>query len=354
MKARRPRPPIEPIQWTRSGIFLLDQRLLPSKERYVRIRSLKEAVWAIKEMVVRGAPAIGVTAALALALEARKQRVSGGKFLSVFAGWSRTLGKSRPTAVNLRNALDYMQAAARTLVNQNGMPVARGLEHAALKYLEDDLAANYALNCHGVALVKKLSRGQGPVNILTICNTGSLATSGFGTALGVIQEAFRRGRRVHVYACETRPWLQGSRLTTWELKKSGISHTLIADGAAAFLMKRTGVDLVITGADRITRQGDVANKIGTYALAVLARQHGVPFYVAAPMTTFDPSLNSGDDITIEERKPEELTFLRGVPLAPAKTKAWNPVFDVTPASLVRAYVTEKGILKAGDIAGLMA
>lgn len=329
-------------------MLLLDQRRLPWKECYLEIRGVTEACRAIREMAVRGAPAIGVAAALALAVEAGRYRGPGSRFERSFDSWRRKLSQTRPTAVNLAAALSHMRVAVlQGLHKKDNRELARIVQESALEYFRQDLKANYLLGKNGVGILNPGAK------VLTLCNTGALATSGFGTALGVIREAHGQGKRVHTFACETRPWLQGSRLTAWELEKMRMPYTLIADSAAGFLIRTKGIDLVITGADRITRRGDVANKIGTYNLAVLAKEHRIPFYVAAPLTTFDPNLTNGRDIPIEERSSREITEIRGVAIAPARSHAWNPVFDVTPAEYVKGYVTEKGILKSGEIAGVL-
>lgn len=344
-----PAPPIKPVRWKGAYILLLDQRALPFRERYLQVRNLEQACRAIREMAVRGAPAIGVTAALALALEAKRYRGPDAKFGRAVRLWSRKLLKTRPTAVNLRNALEKVGRAGP-----------RDLERAALDYFRRDLASGWEMCRKGAEFLEakfgrkgRARRGNArEVRALTLCNTGALATSGFGTALGVLRELFRLGVKVRTYACETRPWLQGSRLTVWELKKYRMPHTLIADGAAALAMREEAIDFVITGADRITRRGDVANKIGTYGLAHLAKAHRIPFYVAAPLSTFDPRLKDGRDIPIEERSPKELVEVQGVPVAPAGTSAWNPVFDMTPAGLVTAYMTERGVCPVRELPGL--
>ncbi len=342
------KPPIKTVQWGNDCVVILDQKALPFHEKYLKLRDLKQVRGAIHSLTVRGAPAIGVAAALALALEAKRYRGSRSRFDANFKKWSKILFEARPTAVNLKNALDFM---AGVLEQNSSFELPRlkmVLEKAALKYFHDDLSASLTLNRHGAQLVGQNSRA------LTICNAGGLATSGFGTALGVLREAFIQGKSIHTYTLETRPWLQGSRLTVWELEKSKMPYTLICDSAAAFLMQREKIDLVVTGADRITRRGDVANKIGTYALACLAKYHGIPFYVAAPLSTFDSKLIAGKDIPIEERSSKEITEVRGIPVALARTKTWNPVFDVTPANLVTAFITEIGILKASDVNKMIA
>ena len=304
---------IEPIRWKGDRLELLDQRLLPDQTVYITCRTAADVAAAIREMVVRGAPAIGCAAAFGVVL--------GGK------DSFEVLAKSRPTAVNLFWALERMKRA--------GNPKAE-----AIAIFEEDLAANRAMGAHGAALIPKGAR------ILTYCNTGALATSGHGTALGVIRSTFERDKGVTVIACETRPYLQGARLTAWECMQEGIPCTLVTDNMAGHLMAKGEVDVVIVGADRIAANGDTANKIGTYMVAVLARRHGLPFYVAAPTSTFDPKTADGTAIEIEERPGQEVTGYRGVRWAPEGVKVRNPAFDVTPADLISGIVCEKGVILA--------
>ena len=304
---------IEPIRWKGDRLELLDQRLLPDQSVYVVCKSAADVATAIRDMIVRGAPAIGCAAAFGVVL--------GGK------DSFDLLAKSRPTAVNLFWALDRMKRA-------------RNPEAEAVAIFEEDLAANRAMGAHGATLMPKGAR------ILTYCNTGALATSGHGTALGVVRSAFERDKTISVIACETRPYLQGARLTAWECVQEGISCTLITDNMAGHLMSKGEVDVVIVGADRIAANGDAANKIGTYMVAVLARRHGLPFYVAAPTSTFDPKTPDGSAIEIEERPGQEVTGYRGVRWAPEGVKLRNPAFDVTPADLISGIVCEKGVILA--------
>ncbi|HVC11031.1 MAG TPA: S-methyl-5-thioribose-1-phosphate isomerase [Burkholderiales bacterium] len=315
---------VEALRWRGEALELLDQRLLPAESRYVACRSAAEVAQAIRDMVVRGAPAIGCAAAFGMALEARR----GAPLAPAFD----VLAHSRPTAVNLFWALERMRARI------DAGPDA--LEHEALGIFDEDLAGNRAMGEHGARLVPDGAR------ILTYCNTGALATAGHGTALGVVRSARDAGKRVSVIACETRPYLQGARLTAWELVQEAIPVTLVTDNMAGFLMTRGEVDLVIVGADRIAANGDVANKIGTYTLAVLARRHGLPFYVAAPLSTFDLGTPGGSAIPIEERSSEEVTGFRGMRWAPAGVAVRNPAFDVTPSELVSALISERGVLRA--------
>jgi methylthioribose-1-phosphate isomerase len=302
---------VEALRWTGDALELLDQRLLPDKVAYVTCRTAAEVAAAIRDMVVRGAPAIGCAAAFGIALDPAASSYD-------------ILAKSRPTAVNLFWALERMRKA------QDKRAEAEAI-------FAEDLAVNRALGAHGAKLIPQGAR------VLTYCNTGALATAGHGTALGVIRSA--RDKGISVFACETRPYLQGARLTAWECLQEGIACTLIADNMAADLMQRREIDVVIVGADRIAANGDTANKIGTYMLAVLARHHGLPFYVAAPCSTFDAKIADGSSIPIEERPADEMTGYRGWRWAPEGIAVRNPAFDVTPAELITAIICEKGIVK---------
>lgn len=323
---------IEPIRWDDGILRLLDQRQLPAEEVYLSAENAAEVAKHIHGMVVRGAPAIGIAAAYGVALAAQR----GENLVAAL----KVLAESRPTAVNLHWALERMQQRIA-----GGADAAALLREAKAIHAED-LAMNRRMGELGAALFAQ------PVSILTHCNTGALATGGWGTALGVIRSARDAGKLKDVYAGETRPWLQGARLTAWELQKEGIAAQLIADSAAASLMAQGRVDWVIVGADRVVANGDVANKIGTYSLAVLARHHDVRFMVVAPSSTVDLRMGTGAEIPIEQRSGEEVTTIRGQRLAPAGTPALNPVFDVTPAALVDVLVTEKGVLHRPDSAGL--
>jgi methylthioribose-1-phosphate isomerase len=302
---------VEPIRWRGDRLELLDQRLLPEKTVYVACRSAAEVAQAIRDMVVRGAPAIGCSAAFGIALS----RGSPGSF--------EILAKSRPTAVNLFWALERMRKATN-------------LEAEALAIFEEDIAANREIGRLGAQLIAKRAR------VMTHCNAGALATAGYGTALGVIRSS--KNKNISVIANETRPYLQGARLTAWELVQEGIPCTLITDSMAGHLMSKGEVDVIVVGADRIAANGDVANKIGTYALAVLAKRHGIPFYVAAPLSTFDPEIPDGSHIPIEERPASEVTGYRGTRWAPEGVAVRNPAFDVTPAELVTGIICEKGVV----------
>lgn len=329
--------------WREGNLEVLDQRLLPEKVYYMECRNWRSVAECIKGMAVRGAPAIGAAAAFGLALAAREHAQEKEEaFYKRLREAAEGLKSTRPTAVNLAWAVDRILAVAEGQKGQSPEKIADLIVAEAEAIAREDEQVNRAIGEHGAALVGETSR------ILTHCNAGALATVGYGTALGVIRSAVARGKKVHVYADETRPYLQGSRLTAFELSRENIPVTVIADNMAGFLMKQKKIDLVLVGADRIAANGDVANKIGTYSLAVLAHFHGIPFYVAAPLSTFDLSLKSGDEIPIEERCAEELTHFHGVRLTPEGVGCYNPSFDVTPAGLVTAIVTEKGIIEKPD------
>jgi methylthioribose-1-phosphate isomerase len=342
------------VQWSRGAVVLLDQRLLPARERYVRCRDAEAVARAIESMVVRGAPAIGVTAALGLALGARRlaaQRLrptrqrrpaegdDAAAFRRGFERLCRRFAATRPTAVNLFWAIERMRRVAEEALRDGLAGAVRRLEHEALAIQREDVEANRRIGRHGAGLVPRRA------TILTHCNAGALATAGYGTALGVVRAAREAGKRVEVLADETRPFLQGARLTAWELQKDRIPVRLITDNMAGHFLRRGNVDMIVVGADRIASNGDVANKIGTYSVAVLARENGVPFYVAAPLSTLDPRARSGADIPIEERSPAEVTSLAGRRIAPRGVKAEHPAFDVTPARLVTAIITEAGVAR---------
>jgi len=310
---------VTPLRWGGNSLFLLDQRLLPREEVWLECRTASAVADAIQTMVVRGAPAIGVSAAFGMAMAAR-----AGEDLQAAAG---ELKRSRPTAVNLAWAVDRMLAHA-------GDPVAE-----AERILEEDVAANRAMGRFGAELLGATS------TVLTHCNAGALATGGYGTALGVVRAAIESGRHVAVFADETRPYLQGARLTAWELQRDGIDVTLITDNMAGHFFQQGQFDAVIVGADRIAANGDTANKIGTYTVAVLANAHGVPFYVAAPLSTIDPACPSGAEIPIEERSANEVAELNGTRMAPEGISVRHPAFDVTPARLITAIITERGVLR---------
>ena len=330
---------IRPILWTGEALELLDQRKLPFQVEYLRCTGSDEVATAIQVLAVRGAPAIGIAAAWGVVLAARGLEAANGAeaVLEIEAALQR-LNAARPTAVNLAWALARM----RRVLQPAGADWRQVLESQAQAIASEDLAANRHMGALGAALI---APGSG---VLTHCNTGSLATAGFGTALGVIRAGVAEGRIKQVFAGETRPWQQGARLTVWELQQDGIAATLIADSAAAHLMKTGAVQWVIVGADRICANGDTANKIGTYALAIAARHHGVKFMVVAPSSTVDMETASGELIEIEERDPAEMLGVGGVRVVADGVHAWNPVFDVTPGELIDAIVTEKGVIVRPD------
>ena len=341
---------IRAVAWEDNHLVLLDQRKLPHAEHYVQLYSAEEVADAIRNMVVRGAPAIGVTAAYGMVLAARKSfKQYPGDWRNRIAGDLETLANARPTAVNLHWALKRM-AQAIAKVEDHADPIGQLLA-LAQQIHQDDIDANYKMGRLGSALIKPCH------GVVTHCNTGSLATGGYGTALGVIRSAYDEQRIRQVYADETRPWWQGSRLTAWELQKDNIPVKIIADGAASHLMSQGKAAWAIVGSDRIAANGDVANKIGTYSLAVNARFHGVKFMVVAPTSTIDLGTLTGEDIPIEERPQEEVLSVNGQRIAAQHVEAWNPAFDVTPARLVDALVTEKGVIirpTTEKIAELMA
>lgn len=325
---------IRPIRWTQDALELLDQRLLPGEERYLRYARSAEVAAAIRDMVVRGAPAIGISAAFGVVLAVREARQEAAEdWRAALEPKLEALARARPTAINLFWALSRLRRCLETAAD----PEAAALAEAQAIY-EEDLAANLYMGEQGAALMD----GQGAV--ITHCNTGSLATAGYGTALGVIRSAYSAGKITRVYADETRPWLQGARLTAWELVKDRIPVSLVADSAAPFLMSKGEITWTIVGADRITANGDVANKIGTYGLALAARAHGLKFMVVAPSSTIDWTLDTGADIPIEDRAADELLSIQGQRIAAEGAEAWNPVFDVTPARLVDVLVTELGVV----------
>jgi len=348
---------IRPIIWNDRGLTLLDQRLLPGEERYLACSTPGDVFDAIKNMAVRGAPAIGVSAAFAMVLAARifmqehtvsredKGSFSWRPFQEEMQAAAHRLVEARPTAVNLSWGVARMLqklAALEGLAAPGAL--LQELEKEAQAIFTEDIETNRAIGKHGAALLAKES------TLLTHCNAGALATAGYGTALGVVRSAFAQGKVKKVFADETRPLLQGSRLTCWELQKEGIPVQLIVDGAAGHFLSSGEVDAVITGADRVAANGDAANKIGTYPLALMAREHQIPFYIAAPLSTVDLTIQSGREIVIEERDETEVLACGETALAPAGIRARNPAFDVTPARLVTALITEKGVIHAPDAA----
>ena len=337
------------LRWEHDRLALLDQRLLPHELRYCLCDSAETTAEAIRTMVVRGAPAIGCAAAYGVALEAHLHADSPpAQFLTAIELGIERLARSRPTAVNLAWALARMRAALGAAGSRPPAELAAALLREARAIHSEDVAMNQRLGALGAELIPDAAR------ILTHCNAGALATAGHGTALGVVRSAVQAGKRVHVYADETRPWLQGARLTAWELMQDGIPTTLIADVAAGHLMSGGEIDLVIVGADRVAANGDTANKIGTYGVAVLAQRHAIPFYVACPVSTIDLALPDGSGIPIEERAAEEVTGYRGMRWAPEGVQVRNPAFDVTPAALITALITERGIVRPVGEAGIRA
>lgn len=341
-----------PIRLDREGptLRLLDQRRLPEEERWIECPDAASVAEAIRDMAVRGAPAIGIAAAYGAALALARPPAGGadaGAIRERFEDAARLLLAARPTAVNLSAAIERQRRRLSEALAAAGRAdpagrAARALLAEADAIAAEDVAANRRIGELGRSL---LPDAPAPVRFLTHCNTGSLATGGYGTALGIVRSAAESGRRVEVFACETRPRLQGARLTAWELLRADIPVTLITDGTVGALLAREPVDAVVVGADRIAANGDTANKIGTYQAAVLAREHAVPFWVAAPFSTVDLATGDGADIPIEERSPAEVTELSGTPVAPPGAAAWNPAFDVTPARLISAIVTERGIAR---------
>jgi len=334
------------VEWIDGRLRILDQSKLPREQVFADLHNYRDVVLAIKEMRVRGAPAIGVAAAYGIALGASGIK-TGNKdhFLAQLNQVMQAFAASRPTAVNLFQAINRMKKAAR---GDGVAEMKQSLVNEAKGIHQEEIDATEKLSQLGAELMKD------GFAVLTHCNAGPLATAGYGTALGVIRAAKEQGKRLSVFATETRPLLQGARLTTWELMQEGIPVTLITDSMAGYFMRRGEIDCVIVGADRIAADGYTANKIGTYTLAVLANAHGIPFYVAAPTTTIDLSLISGYQIPIEERGPEEVTHIQGVPIAPAGVRAANPAFDITPGSHITAIITEKGIIRAPYTEGLRA
>jgi methylthioribose-1-phosphate isomerase len=334
---------IKTVEWTGEGVRMLDQRLLPTEEKYLMLRSYDEVAEAITKMVVRGAPAIGVSAAMGIALGANQSVGTSVADLEDDLNYIfEVMGRTRPTAVNLFWAIERMRNTFEHAKSSKDVEEVKKIMTAeAVKIYDEDIAANRALGQNGAELIPD------GATVLTHCNAGALATAGdYGTALGVIRGARDAGKRVAVIADETRPFLQGLRLTAWELAKDDIPVTVITDNMAGHVMKSGKVDAVVVGADRIAANGDTANKIGTYMVAVLAREHGIPFYVAAPMSTLDLSLATGDMIPIEERDRTEVTHIKNHQLAPDGINVHNPAFDVTPNQLIAAIITDRGIARA--------
>jgi methylthioribose-1-phosphate isomerase len=326
------------MEWLGDRLKLLDQTQLPRKRAYLELEDYRDIASAIVELKIRGAPAIGIAGGYALALGALRIKAQDADiFRRELEAISRVLAATRPTARNLFRALERLERVAEKGTNVEG--IKKALVAEAIAIHEEEAEATLKLSKLGAELIKDGS------SVLTHCNTGPLATGGYGTALGVIRQAHEQGKSLKVIATETRPLLQGARLTAWELKELGIPFTLITDSMAGYFMAKGEVDAVIVGADRIAANGDTANKIGTYTLAVLAKEHKIPFYVAAPLTTIDPALATGAEIPIEQRSPEEVTHFQGIPIAPEGIAAANPAFDVTPNKYITAIITEGGIIR---------
>ena len=330
---------IRTIFWKDDAVVMIDQKALPHEERHLKFTDYKEVITAIKDLTVRGAPAIGVAAAMGIALGTLHLATSSKEgFKLSFHEICDQFSRTRPTARNLFWAIERMKKRFDEALSGSPDQIKRVLVDEAIRICGEDIAINREMGMQGRFLMEDGDK------ILTHCNAGALATAGYGTALGVIRAASEEGKRLHVFVNETRPVLQGARLTAWELKKDNIPATLITDSMAGFLMKQGKISKVIVGADRIAANGDVANKIGTYSLAVLAKEHNIPFYVAAPLSTIDISIKNGDEIPIEERNAEEITTIRGIRVAPEGVQVYNPAFDVTPNRYITAIVTEAGVV----------
>ncbi len=339
---------IKTIEWTESGVVMLDQRLLPAKEIYRTCLDYQDVAEAIRSMVIRGAPAIGVAAAMGIALGVRNAPAgTSGDLDREFDRICEVMAGTRPTAVNLFWAIERMKTAYARSRPQGVTAVRAALIHEALEMHREDVKANRQMGSYGQELIPSRA------SVLTHCNAGALATAGYGTALGVIRAAVEAGKQVRVFADETRPFLQGARLTAWELEKERIPVTVITDNMAGHFLQKGAIDCVIVGADRIAANGDVANKIGTYSVAVLARENNVPFFVAAPVSTLDLSIPDGSHIPIEERDPEEVRKVQGVPVTPEQAAVANPAFDVTPHRYIGAIITERGVARAPYSESLM-
>jgi methylthioribose-1-phosphate isomerase len=337
------------IEWRDNKVIMLDQTRLPQEEVYLSFEDYKGVAEAIRGMIIRGAPAIGVAAAMGIALGARDIIADTWEsFSQQLSNVCEVMGRTRPTAVNLFWAIERMKRVAESNRDREPAYIREILRLEAIRMEEEDVAICRAMGRFGAPLIRE------GATVLTHCNAGALATAGYGTALGVIRAAHEGGKNIRVFADETRPWLQGARLTAWELMKDNIPVTLISDNMAGHFMRSGEIDCVIVGADRIAANGDTANKIGTYTVAVLAKENRIPFYVAAPVSTLDLSLSSGEQIPIEERDPREVTRIRNLPIAPDGVKVRNPAFDVTPARYITAIITEKGVVRGDLEAGLRA
>ena len=332
---------IQTLEWTEQGVRFIDQTKLPTEETYITCKTHEQVADAIRAMVVRGAPAIGVAAAMGIAVGMKNSKAeTAGELKRELDQICDNMGKTRPTAVNLFWAIGRMQEKFERLRVRPVEQIKRELIDEAKRMHAEDIAANQAMGRHGATLMP--SEG----GVLTHCNAGALATAGYGTALGVIRAAVEQGKKIHVYADETRPFLQGSRLTAWELMKDGIPTTVISDNMAGAMMKQGKIGAIVVGADRIAANGDVANKIGTYTVAVLAKENGIPFYVAAPISTVDMACLDGSKIPIEQRDSREVSHIAGKQMVPDGVSIENPAFDVTPAKYVAAIITERGIARA--------
>jgi methylthioribose-1-phosphate isomerase len=331
---------IKTIEWTESGVVMLDQTLLPGEEVYHTYANHREVAEAIRTMIIRGAPAIGVAAAMGVALGVKIARPENiGELDSIFENICNDIQSTRPTAVNLFWAVERMKSVYRRERPQGIEGIRTALIRESVAMHAEDIEANRMIGRWGQELIPAKAQ------VLTHCNAGALATAGYGTALGVIRAAIEAGKTIQVFADETRPFLQGARLTAWELEKDGIPVKVITDNMAGHFMQKGMVDCVVVGADRIAANGDVANKIGTYTVAVLAKENGIPFYVAAPISTFDLSIPDGSYIPIEERDPDEVRKIKGIPITPMNMKVANPAFDVTPHRYVSAIITERGVAR---------
>src|SRR5881398_2796676 len=332
---------VQTLEWTDSGVRFIDQTKLPTEEAYVTCKTYEQVADAIRNMVVRGAPAIGVAAAMGIALGVKSSKAETvGELKPEFERICEVMGDTRPTAVNLFWAIRRMQEKFERIRIRTISQIKKDLIDEARRMHAEDIAANEAMGQHGATLMPAAG------GVLTHCNAGALATCGYGTALGVIRAAVESGKKLHVFADETRPFLQGSRLTAWELMKDGIPTTVISDNMAGAIMRQGKIGAIVVGADRIAANGDVANKIGTYSVAVLAKEHGIPFYVAAPISTVDLATADGSGIPIEQRNAKEVTHIAGRQMVPDGVEVENPAFDVTPAKYVAAIITERGIAKA--------
>src|SRR6202049_2812577 len=338
---------IQTLEWTNAGVVFIDQTKLPTEEVYVTCTTHEQVADVIRNMVVRGAPAIGVAAAMGIALGVKNSKAENGADLKKdFDQICEAIRQTRPTAVNLFWAIRRMTEKFESLSNKPIAQIKQALIEEAQRMHAEDIAANQAMGRHGATLMP--SSG----GVLTHCNAGALATAGYGTALGVIRAAVEQGKKIHVYADETRPFLQGSRLTAWELMKDGIPTTVISDNMAGVMMQKGKIGAIVVGADRIAANGDVANKVGTYTVAVLAKENNIPFYVAAPLSTVDLETPDGSKIPIEQRNKREVTHIAGKQMVPDGVEIQNPAFDVTPAKYVTAIITERGIARAPEEEGL--